>query len=211
MRKFFFLFVAAGCVAACSGKPLSLEQAIDLEDVPAIQAALARGESANAVDESGETSLMFASKNGQTNIVRLLLLYAQADPNVPAQSWQTPGATALMFACQQNHADIVSLLLAAGADIEQADNTGKTPLMAASEGGHVEIVRQLLHAHAKVDAQTKDGATALMLASRAGHVSVVETLLRAGADLKKTDKQGRNAAEYARKPRLVLLLQQEEK
>ncbi len=211
MKKSLFLLVTSLFLAACSGKPLSLEQAIDRENIPAIQAALARGESANAVDESGETPLMFASKNGQTRIVRLLLLYAQADPNVPSQSWQTPGETALMLACQHNHADIVSLLLDAGADIEQTDNTGKTALMVASEGGHLEIVRQLLGARAKVDAQTQAGATALMLASRAGHVNVVETLLAAGADIKRTDKQGQRAADYARKPRLVLVLQPEEK
>lgn len=211
MKKFLSLFVAAVCLVACSAKPPTLDQAIDLEDVPAIQGALARGSDVNALDESGETPLMFASKNGQTEIVKLLLLYTQADPNIPSKSWKTPGETALMLACQNNHAGIVALLLAAGANIEQADESGKTALMVASEGGQHEIVRQLLKARAKVDAQTKDGATALMLASRAGHVNVVETLLAAGADLKKTDKQGQNAAEYARKPRLVLLLQQEEK
>ena len=206
MKKFFILFVALWTVACADEKPLTLAQAVDADDIPAVQAALERGESINSFDESGKTALMSASENGQTELVKLLL-FLHANPNIPARDPHAPGTTALMLASQHNHADVATLLLDAGANAEQPNQEGKTPLMAASEKGHTEMVELLLKERARIDAQNKGGVTALMLAAHEGHVHTVQQLLKAGADPKITDAAGHTAVYYSRKPRLVLLLQ----
>ena len=60
----------------------------------------------NIEDESGETALMLASKNGHTEIVKLLLSRPEIDVNL-RNVWVR---TALMIASQWRHTEIVSLL-----------------------------------------------------------------------------------------------------
>jgi hypothetical protein len=80
--------------------------------------------------------------------------------------------------------------LAAGADINKADNYKTTPLYIASQKDLLEIVKALLAAGADVNKTKDTGATPLFIASYKGHIEVLKTLLAAGADINKPTNNG---------------------
>lgn len=93
------------------------------------------------------------------------------------------GTTALIKAAGKGDMAGVERLLAAGANVNAANNNGWTALMAAARSGKAEVVGILINAGANVNATQADGATALMSATRHGHVEVVRRLILAGADV----------------------------
>ncbi|MEJ2111162.1 MAG: ankyrin repeat domain-containing protein [Acidobacteriota bacterium] len=149
------------------------------------------------------TALHTASRNGHTEIVKLLL---EAGANVDATG--NDDVTALHAASQNGHAEIVELLLEAGANVNaeitrafyreqdhllesmrgpepisppMAVLNYHTPLMLAAQNGYIEIVELLLDAGAKVDIETYAG-TAEGVASQNGHAEIVKLLLEAWAN-----------------------------
>ncbi|KZV77241.1 ankyrin, partial [Peniophora sp. CONT] len=90
----------------------------------------------------GYTALHFASSNGYTDIVELLLDHGAAIDAI-AEQHKTP----LLCALAHNHHDTISLLFARGAtgiDVNMCFSDGTTPLSLASEAGFLEIVTVLL-------------------------------------------------------------------
>ena len=77
----------------------------------------------------------------------------------------------------------VARLLAAGADVDRANNNGTTPLHCASRNGHDAVVAALLTAGADANAEITDGRTPLHWASLKGHGAVVARLLAARAKM----------------------------
>lgn len=94
------------------------------------------------------TALLLASKDGYTEIVRVLIA-AGADLNAKSNS----GWTALMEASRDDDIEIAKALIQAGADIYLRSNNGRrggiTPLMIASKRGNTEIVNMLKDAGAR--------------------------------------------------------------
>jgi len=134
----------------------------------------------SAIEGADLPTLFFASKNGHTDIVKLLLQLGRVDVN---QAKNT-GATPLFVASQEGHTEVVRLLiLAEGIDVNKATNTGATPLIVASENNHAEVVRLLLQAQdargIDVNRASKKGFTPLYFASQNGHTEVVRLLLQA--------------------------------
>ena len=76
---------------------------------------LSMGVNVNAVDGEGKTALMYAAKNGHTEVVKRLL--KARDINVNAQD--NEDVSALMFAVMNEHEDVVNLLVNKG----KADKT----------------------------------------------------------------------------------------
>ena len=62
----------------------------------------------NAQDFDGKTSLMFASKEGHKEVVKLLL---EKKPEIDVNIEDKSGDTAFIFACMKGHTDVVKLLL----------------------------------------------------------------------------------------------------
>ena len=113
-----------------------------------------------------------AARDGNLARVRELLA-AGADVDAPDHN----GVTALMKASLNGLGAVVDVLLAAGADVNQADNNnGDTALMWASDLGHADVVRALIRAGADIHKANRRGVTALMWARRNGHPEVVAML-----------------------------------
>ena len=62
----------------------------------------------NYVDKQGMTALIWASKEGHIDVVRLLLNTSQVDIN---KGRKRDGATALMLASYNGHVEVVEILL----------------------------------------------------------------------------------------------------
>ncbi len=84
----------------------------------------------------------------------------------------------------------VAALLAAGADVNQANEEGATPLFIASANGHAEVVTKLLAANASVDRAENNGVTPLYIACEQGHAEIVTKLLAANATVDQADNDG---------------------
>jgi ankyrin repeat protein len=146
----------------------------------------APGIDVNQAANNGSTPLYWASGNGSTEAVKLLLA-AGADVNHANNHGWTP----LLESCQAGHDDIIGLLLAAGADVNQAANRGCTPLYTASEYGNTNMVTVLLAAGADVNQARDTGKTPLYIASQNGLDDVVELLLAApGIDVNQANNDG---------------------
>ena len=89
-----------------------------------------------------------------------------------------------MLASLRGHADIGKALLAAGADVNAANNFGTTPLILACVYGRLEAARALVAAGANVNAADQDGRTPLNCARGRGAIAnptIEALLLAAGA------------------------------
>ena len=157
---------------------------------------------------SGMTPLMFASDNGHTEIVQLLL-NAKAKPDLKTGN----GDTALHLAIMRGYSDIVQLLLEYGADPNISNRHGETAIHAASsalctvtaiargditsiEGvntfrtlisgkyeHYLKIMKLLIaQPNIKINETNHSGFTILMEASIIGNAQIIELLLQAGAD-----------------------------
>jgi ankyrin repeat protein len=91
------------------------------------------------------------------------------------------GTTALHWAVYNDDADLVDRLVAAGADVNAANDYGATPLSQAAVVGNVRVIKRLLGAGADVESANADGQTALMVLARSSNVEAARLLLKRGA------------------------------
>jgi len=118
------------------------------------------GVDVNGKDETGWTALMMAAVAGQPDTLALLL-----KNGAQVGSSDKNGDTALIgFAANpylywkpQVQSAVVQQLLAAGADINQANQQGETALMWAAKSGSSEVVQLLLKAGADSKRRDKSG------------------------------------------------------
>jgi ankyrin repeat protein len=125
------------------------------------------------------TPLIDAVKQQDKAAVRALLQQKRVDVNAP----QGDGATALHWAAYLDDAELVDLLLAAGANVNIANDLSITPLSLASANRSAAVVRKLLARRANPNASSGTGVTPLMEGARSGDVDVVRALLDHGADV----------------------------
>jgi len=157
---------------------------------------LSKGADVNAIDEYGLTSLHYAVRKGNKDIVTLLLANGAAvDVNVQ----DVYGVAPLHYAAAAGDKEIVSLLLAHGAVIDAKDNAGRTPLhYAAGAGSNGEalsasmlgIIRILLDNGADINAQDNTGLTPLYYAADRRSKDIVQLLIDNGADIDIVDNRG---------------------
>jgi ankyrin len=109
----------------------------------------------------GMTPLLYASRDGRMDSVRMLL-DAGADINARDANEITP----LISAITNNHPDVARYLIERGADIKAVDWYGRTPLWAAVETRNMDL----------------DNATFENSIDRAPFLGLIQTLLERGAD-----------------------------
>ena len=138
------------------------------------------------------SSLMFASKNGHTETVSLLL---QNGAHVNMQT--NKGFSSLIIASQNGHTETVLLLLQNGAHVNMQNNKGSPSLIIASQNGHTETVLLLLQNGAHVNMQNNEGSSSLMAASQNGHTEKVLLLLQNGAHVNMQDNEESSSLMFA--------------
>ena len=137
-------------------------------DVAAVKAALAAGADVNErfplinTFNDGHTPLLVASRDGPTEIARLLV-EAGADVNAVEPTF---GAVPLHKAAYNGRADILAILAAQpGIDLNvPGPSNGYTPLHDAIWLGYPDCAEVLVQAGAQLDLEGHDGKTPLMLA-----------------------------------------------
>lgn len=129
------------------------------------------------LQDSKLTGLMYASIQGHTEVVEMLLARG-ADIRVQSKLRNT----ALSFAAPLGRTAIVEALLSRGADPDDTFTAGFgvfSVLHQACHNGHMETVKALIAKGADVSLD-KYGSP-LQAAAEVGHVGIIQELLRAGA------------------------------
>ena len=165
INRFFRLFltiIVSSIIFGCA----SLSELARRQDWPEVQRLIAKGADVNSKDKKyGNTALMWASYNGNVEIVQALI-----DKGADINANSNPGRTALMWASISGHKEVVQLLLAKGADVNSKDVDGNTALIHAADEGRTEIVQALIDKGADVNAE-RIGRGALIITS--GQISGV--------------------------------------
>lgn len=170
------------CLTACITTP-------DEVVMEPIHAALTSGNTAevkeaasdrsqlDALNEYGETPLLYAVKRKKPDCVEILLARG-ADVNAPNPR---DGETPLIAAVRNGDPAMVQKLFRAGASPDRADNEGTTPFVWAARKGDIPLVKTIRE---KLGAREKDGVSkALIAAAGFGHSEVLDYLLSTGGSI----------------------------
>ena len=109
------------------------------DDAEEVRRLLDAGADPNEFDDSRNTALIFAARDGRTEIARLLI-EAGADPGWTDGELVTP----LILAAYKNHIGIAELLLAKGVARDHRDRWGRSALDYAKRRGSGDPIYQLL-------------------------------------------------------------------
>lgn len=114
----------------------------------------------------------------------------------------------LIAAAKAGELATVQALIAAGADVNAADERGWTALAhavynAEQKRGFADVVQALIDAGANMEASIGYGVRPLMLAAGYGEAEVVATLLNAGADVLAKNEGGYTALAMAKQKHYV--------
>lgn len=131
----------------------ALHWLVRFNDLPRVQALLARGANTAQVNRYGVTPLQIAAEFGYVAMMQLLLENgASADDRGPT------GEPVLFYAIRSGNMAAVRLLLEHGADVNASDPIfEQTALMVAARENNPEAVSLLLSLGARVDAYTLMG------------------------------------------------------
>ncbi|KAF3087187.1 hypothetical protein TWF706_011259 [Orbilia oligospora] len=154
------------------------------------QLLLDSGADIEAQDNSGLTSLFYASERGYESVVQPLL---DKDANIEVKD--KLGRSMLSRAATKGHEKVIRMLVDKGANIEERDNGnvnfGFTPLLWAAQEGRESVIRVLVDMGADIEVKDRrNRLTPLSWASRNGHEGIVRLLLDKGANIETKDKNG---------------------
>lgn len=170
-----------------STKEQRLFMAIYRGDARRVSELLEEGADPNARDHGGRTPFQYAAVLGR-GVIALDLLAAGADPSA-----LTPdGFSCLPAAARLDEfPEMLPRLIAAGADIDAAEERGRTPMFEAIDIGNARSVSALLAAGSDIEAKLAGGNSPLNLAARDPDESGVAALLiAAGAVINSRNADG---------------------
>lgn len=128
----------------------------------------------SATDSKGAQVLQWASTQGHTSLVSVLVERYGMD--VAAQNRMGGGSVAA--AATMGHARVLDFLRRHGAELKHADSEGLQPLHFAAGHGHLEATTLLLEHVALPGGRSKSGHFPVDLALGNGHASVAKILQR---------------------------------
>jgi len=144
----------------------------------------------NGEDLLGHTPLVWASKKGHEEVVKMLLGREEVNPDKPDRWGRTP----LSYAAEYGYGEVVKMLLGRKeVNPNKPDDEDETPLNHAALSGKGEVVKMLLErGDVNPDQPGCWDRTALSCAAWQGHESVVRILLgHEEVNLDKPDYWGR--------------------
>ena len=194
LKFMLYLAMTIGVSGARAGAYEDFFKAMAVDDGGTVQALLQRGFDPNSRNESGQTPLYLALRDGNFKVAEALL----ARPDLRQDLLNANGESALMMAGLKGHADWVKRLIDRGARIEGADTRAWTALHYAATGPSTAALQLLLAKGAQIDARSPNGSTALMMAARYGAETSVAVLLDKGADARLLNDMQLGAADFAR-------------
>jgi ankyrin repeat protein len=142
-------FVFTSGIASRHEPTTPLTVAAERGDAAQIRRLIAAGVDLNERDRSGYTALVWAARNGDTEVAKVLI-EGRADMN--ARDCAVNGWTPLMHAIHKNNNEMARLLIERGADVnakagkcsDKLIEEGATALHHAAAEDNTEIVRALL-------------------------------------------------------------------
>lgn len=163
----------------------SLHIAVRLKYLNIAKMLLENGADANAVDNSGSTSLHdAASFLGTEKIVKLLLNHGA---NVDTKN--NSGFTPVMHAVFEDNVKVLEMLIAVGANVDAGNDY--TPLhVAASQSKNLKTLKLLIDAGADLEVKDKNGKTPLNWAVKKENIDTINVLIDAGANVNAISSRG---------------------
>ena len=144
-----------------------------------------------ARDKYGQTPLMYATRNGHSQVADLLLKHGA---NINAR--QNFGWTPLMQAIRGEHPDIAIDLINRGANVNDKNNSGWDAIqMAARYTDSIELVELLLSKGANINSANSYNYTAVGLAAFGNNKNVAAYLIVKGADVNIAKTKGERKGE----------------
>ena len=146
-------------------------------------------------DSDGRTDLYHAVKQGNLNLVKLLI---KRGCDVHRVEDVFPYNGALHVAAEFGRDDIIALLLQHGCALDSKNSAGQTSLNLVAENGHSAVTKLLLDSGSNVnEAKNNSGNTALHAAATRGHDDVLNMLLKHGCDVDIKNSNGKTALYFA--------------
>ncbi len=152
---------------------------------------LDHGAKPNAVDSDGEPILVYATRQGNVDVIRSLIQHG-ADVNATDKKGFAP----LHWAVQKKDLSRAEILIANKAQIDAKTSDGYTPLTLAMFDGSEPMVKLLLDNHADANMETgpaNNRHMPLIWAIQGRHTQIVQLLLEHGAKPNAVDSNGDTA------------------
>ena len=201
--------------------------AATLGNLEAVERLLSMGADVNKQNAYTRDTPILRSVYGDHDEITKLLIYANADLNLPNNYRQTPmglavekqkgelidlfltsgvragleGETLLRASAQRNYIGVLAMLKG-GVSPNVKNAPGNTPLIISASLGDTQSVRALLAYRADVNAANNDGNTAMLYAARYNHPETVLALLapltmQYRADVNMQNKKGETVLYWA--------------
>ena len=191
LKKTIYLIMATVVSVATAGAFDDFFRAVRTDNASGVSDLLARGFDPNSHEESGQSALTLAVREGAQKVTDTLLKQPQLDVNALNRT----GESALMLAAIKGDLPLVRSLVERGATINQP---GWNALHYAATGPNAEVAAWLIERGAQLDARSPNGTTALMMAAGYGNEQSADLLLAKRADAEPRNERGLSAADFAR-------------
>jgi ankyrin repeat protein len=169
---------------------MTLHDAARAGDLAQVEALLRSGAAIDSLNSAGETPLLVAVQEDQTEISKVLIA-AGADINAQAANQDSPW----LLAGASGRTEMIRAMIPNWPDFSKRNRYGGNALIPACERGHVETIELLLSTGIDVDHVNNLGWTCLLEIVILGdggprHQKAAELVLARGADPKLADKDG---------------------
>lgn len=171
----------------------ALLQATVNHEIADMQAALAKGASANTVNQHGITAIQYAALHGFSDAITLL---KSSGGDIIQTNFD--GMQAIHFAAMTHQTSALATLISLGASPNAVDYKGNTPLhYAAQFTDEPAFIQKLLDAGASINTKNNAGETPLHLAAADGNLESVKFLVANHANVTAVDLQGETPMQEA--------------